>query len=479
MASFQWIGSVNSGDYSTAANWQPAASAPPGSNDTALIENPATPITGTGTAHILLTAGPVELEGHFTATYGSPVNAQPLTLRPGTVLTTPMLHSPVALGTNPPNTAALKVGAGSRVVIAGNRILDNYAIQLAGSAGTDVTLLVEGAGAVVNGGNLPMSVGQEGNGVLTIKDGGVVSVGNGDPLIYPWCLVIGNHPQSFGTVEVQGGSSLFAHGQIIVGRKAEGTMWLSAGGLVVAGDMAIGWACASNPSTNANQGIGAVEVKGQGTRLIVENQLEVQHMGVGSLAIKDGGFVSVGIGVIVNGTLLLVDGTLETTALYNNATLKGSGTIIASQGIDNGGTITVDGSLVLIGDIDNSNLITVASGGDLQCFGAVTDSGGIGLQENSVASLEAVTGQTITFGGLHGKLVLRSPSVFSGSISGFAPTNEIVLYAEATSLAYSTSNKVLTVNGAGPNPITQLNMIGDYAPGSFHLVPGFPSVITV
>lgn len=124
MASFQWTGDANTGDFSTAENWQPPAGAPPGPNDTARIESPATPITGTGTAKILYTSGPVKFEGHFTATYGTPVNAQPLTLLPGTVLTTPMLHSPVGIFQNVPN-GELTVGAGSRVAISGNHTPDN------------------------------------------------------------------------------------------------------------------------------------------------------------------------------------------------------------------------------------------------------------------------------------------------------------------------------------------------------------------
>lgn len=156
MATFQWTGSANNGNYSTAANWQPAVGAPPGANDTALIETPATPINGMGSAQILFTTGPVRLDGHFIAIYGVPVNAQPLLLQPGTVLTTPMLHSPVTHYSNT-TAAELRVGADSRVVIAGSHIPDNYAIALAQGTGTNVTMDVEGAGALVNGGNQPTS----------------------------------------------------------------------------------------------------------------------------------------------------------------------------------------------------------------------------------------------------------------------------------------------------------------------------------
>jgi T5SS/PEP-CTERM-associated repeat protein len=476
MATFQWTGSANNGNYSTAGNWQPAVGAPPGTNDVALIETPATPISGMGSAEILFTAGPVKLDGHFIATYGSPVNAQPLTLEPGAVLTTPMLHSPVAHYSNAA-TPAMRVGAGSCVVIAGGRILDNYAVALGQGTGTDATMQVEGAGALVNGANLPMSVGQDGGGTLTIADGGVVCVGNDDPLIYPWCLIIGNHVTATGTVNVYDGA-LLGHGQIVVGRKTKGTLTIDEKGLVVAQDMAIGWAHATATTQPTGEGVGSVYVKGDHARLIVANLLEVQHMGSGSLDVRQKGFVSAGIGILVNGVLSIEDGTVQTTALGNNATVTGSGTVIAAQGINNSGNINADGELTLIGDIDNSSSITVAMGGKLYCFGAVTDDGTITLKENSEASLEAVSGQTITFGGPNATLVLRSPRDFSATLDGFGASHRIVVDAEITHIAYSPATKVLTANDVN-GVVVEFTMTGNYNPNGFQLTPGFPSVITV
>jgi T5SS/PEP-CTERM-associated repeat protein len=335
------------------------------------------------------------------------------------------------------------------------------------------TLVVQGAHAVVNGGNLPMSVGQDGTGVLTIRNGAAVSVGNGDPLIYPWALVIGNHPGSNGTVEVSH-ASLLAHGQVIVGRKSAGTLDVNEDGLVVAEDMAIGWA--------PDGGQGSVTVKGHEARLIVDNLLEVQHMGVGSLTVAEHGFVSAGIAMIVNGALSVADGQIETTALgvYTGATLTGHGTVIAAAGFsNNGGVITADQQLNLIGDIDNAGSITVAAGGELRCFGTLDDTGSIDLQANSVASLEAVaSGQTITFAGNNAKLVLRSPGAFSGVVQGFFHTHSIELEAEATLLNFA--NPVLTLTGPAGNVVAQLQMQGafPYTTNSFHVAPGLPSLIT-
>ncbi|MGT2471547.1 hypothetical protein [Paraburkholderia terrae] len=162
----------------------------------ARIDGAAVPITGTGNPKILYTTKTVKFAGHFTAAYGTPVNAQQLALQLGAVLTTPMLHFVVGIdGPNSPLTGDMKVEAGATVVIVGSHTPDTHAIEMAELKHSTASLVVAGAGAVVNGGDLPMSVGREGpsSSTLTIKDGGIVSVGNADPLIYPWCLVIGNH----------------------------------------------------------------------------------------------------------------------------------------------------------------------------------------------------------------------------------------------------------------------------------------------
>ncbi|MFM0029813.1 hypothetical protein PQR70_26620 [Paraburkholderia madseniana] len=457
----------------------------------ARIEGAAVPITGTGNPKILYTTNTVRFAGHFTAAYGSPVNAQQLTLLPGAVLTTPMLHFVVGIdGPASPLTGNMKVDAGGTAVIVGSHTPDNYAIEMSELHGSTANLVVEGAGAVVNGGNLPMSVGQTGSSTLRIRHGGVVSVGNDDPLIYPWCLVIGNHQGSSGTVEVQH-ASLLARGQIIVGRNSTGTLNVDAGGLVVAENLAIGWEPkreqVTQSGTTVTEGIGTVTVKGRDARLIVDNQLEVQHMGTGSLAVADHGFVSAGVGIIVNGALSLANGIVDTLAvgIYDGGTLSGSGTVIAAQGINNnGGKITADRKLILVGDIDNpansansaNPMMMVAANGELQCFGALTDNGTLSLQAHSVASLEAVdAGQTISFDGQHAKLVLRSPGAFAGSISNFTHTHKIVVEAYVTGIAFASG--VLTVKGLGSNVIAQLQIAGP--PPNFHLAQqGFPGEIT-
>ncbi|MGF6781813.1 hypothetical protein [Paraburkholderia sp. GAS334] len=174
MANFQWTGSAGTNAFFTPGNWDTdggtPASVPPGPNDSATIDNTAAAITGTGTAQVLIFQGTDEIAGHLVATGAIPVKAQ-LTLRPGAILTTPRLG--LVAG-------ALTVGKDSSVVIFGPHNLNDYAIKLAVGAGSNATLLVDGEHSVVNCRNLPMSVGQDGNGQMTIKNGAVVAIGNDD-----------------------------------------------------------------------------------------------------------------------------------------------------------------------------------------------------------------------------------------------------------------------------------------------------------
>ncbi|SKC81304.1 T5SS/PEP-CTERM-associated repeat-containing protein [Burkholderia sp. CF099] len=493
MTIFKWTGSAGTGVFATAGNWDLTAAAPPGPSDVAIIVDATKPITGTGTARVLNFGGTNEVKGHLTATYGCPVNEK-LTLLPGSVLTTPKLHIGLDFDPNPPTTdTAIVTVDDSRVVISGCNPPDTFAISIARIAGNRGTLVVQGANAVVNGDNQPMSVGQDGTGALTIRQGAVVSVGNGDPLKYPWALVIGNHPGSKGTppspdtppshgiVDVSH-ALLQAHGQVIVGRYSVGELHLHERGLVFAEDVAIGWAPDSGKS---DQGNGMVTVKGDGARLIVDNSIEVGHFGVGSLTVEHHGFVSAGVGIIVNGALSLANGIVNSLAIgiYAGGTLSGSGTVIAVQGFNNdGGTITADGKLILVGDIDNPAadsdvpMVIVTANGELQCFGALTDNGKVSLRDHSVASLEAVDeNQTIAFDGQHATLVLRSPGAFAGTISGFKRHDKIVVEADVAGIVAAPG--LLTVNGPGSTVIAQLQIAGGN-PGFSLVAPGFPGVIT-
>jgi T5SS/PEP-CTERM-associated repeat protein len=471
MATYSWTGAAGTEDFSTPNNWlvTPAPLPPvpaPGPGDDAMFDTAAATIAGTGTAQRLIFGGTDVLRGQLTAVMGTQAAAD-LSLHPGAVLTTPFVGIGVASG----NVGKLTIGKHSSLVINGFHLPNNYAIGVANAAGSTGTLRVHGSGATVNGGNEPISIGQNGNGVMQIADGGMVSAGNADPLIYPWAVIVGNHVGANGIAEVSNGS-LLAQGEIIVGRSTSGMLKIGPSGLVSALDLAAGW-------TSAGQG--SVTVHGEHARLVIVNALEVGHMGFGSLDVADHGAVSVGIGVIVNGPVTLADGLIETTSMAINAsgTLVGHGTVIAAAGCNNTGNISASQQLTLIGPMQNNGMIKAVAGGDLRFVGAISGSGTITLTAGSAASVDAVaSGQTIAFSGGNAKLILRSPAAFGGSISGFDGNDTIVLDAAATGLSFAAG--VLTViDLAIPGiSVAQLTMIGAYSITDFKLVPGNPAVIS-
>ncbi|MCP3711906.1 hypothetical protein M3I54_34000 [Paraburkholderia sp. CNPSo 3274] len=504
MANYQWTGSAGT-NFLTPENWvlEPGggpATVPPGPNDSVTIDNTALPITGSGTAADLIFKDTDEIAGHLTATIGIPVNAR-LTLKPGAILTTPRIG--VITGT-------LTIGKDSSLVSFGPHDLNDYAIKVAPIAG-NATMLVDGGHAVVNTRNLPVSVGQAGNGQMTISNGALVAIGNNDPLIYPWALVVGNHDNSTGRITVSK-ASLVARGQVIIGRGGTGKLELNPGASVVAEDVTIGYTAGLSQVSvseaslvargqvivgqyaagalevnsgafvvaddmsigSAPTGQGSVSVSGHNARLVIANELLVQDLGTGSLTVTQKGSVSVGKGIYVTGTLSLGDGLIETTALGIDpgATLTGHGTVTAVAGFVNNGTITVINSLTLVGDMDNASTISVSAGGHLRCFGTLlSDTGTIELRADSVATVEAVQSpQTIKFVGTNARLELRSPGAFTGTIDGFAKTDTIELDVEVKSINFA--NNVLTIKDHFGTVEAQLQMTGGaYSTGSFQINP--------
>jgi len=473
MANYMW--NAGAGDFNAAKNWEVSGAVPtqpPGSGDFATFDGAGIVVTGTGTAQRLIfyTA---QIEGQLTATYGTAVN-QDLTLDESASLTTPRLGIPID---NSQGGGTLTVGKNASVVITPFHTVDNPAIAVGDAALADPealagTLLVQGVGAIVNGGNQPIYVGSHGVGLMKISDGGVVTAGNGDCLIYPWALVIGNH--ATGTVDVSD-ATLTARGQIIVGRQATGTLTIGGCSVVAAEELYIGWSAS---------GTGSVSISGNRARLFVTGLLDVAAAGgTGSLEVANDAVVSAGIGVVVNGTLTLDGGRIDATALAVNGTLVGAGKVTAPTGFENNaGTIEAQGLLILVGDLSNDGTINVDTGGELQCIGSLIGQGKIGLKTGAVASLAAVAStQAITFAGSSGKLVIRSPADFYGTISGFVKGDTIELDAPATHGTFAAgvvngvTGGVLTLTDAPGNVVAQLSMIGAYVTTDFKLNP--PGVV--
>ena len=474
MANYSWAPGAT-GHFAAAANWLvngAAATQPPGPNDNATIDGTGVVVSGAGTVQRLLFYGTTTVSGQLTATFGMQAN-QVLTLDPGAVLTTPRLGLPID-GSHG-GTCALTVGAQAVVAITPFHSVDNYAIMIGDAGPPSGALVVQGAGAVVDGGNQPIVVGQGSPGTLTIADGGSVTAGNGDPLIYPWGLVIGNHAE--GTVSVSE-ATLTVRGEIIVGRQANGTLTIEGCSVVAASELNIGW----TPQTLVS---GKVSISGSRARLAIEGFVDVgAALGTGSLTVADHAIVSAGVGVNVSatGTLTLDHGQIYTASLGVNkgGTLSGSGRVTAPMGFENnGGAITATGALILVGDLSNDGKINADAGSELVSAGSLGGSGTITLDAGAVVSVAAVAStQTITFASNTGKLVLANPGAFDGVIAGFVKGDIIELLAPATQGTFAPgpvnglTGGVLTLKDTHGNLVAQLSMIGTYITSDFTVTLG-------
>jgi T5SS/PEP-CTERM-associated repeat protein len=475
MADYSWKPGA-AGDFEGVTNWLDSngvqAMLPPGPADIATIDQAGGVVTGSGTVQRLKFFGTTTVSAQLTATFGMQAN-QDLTLVHGAVLTTPRLGIPFD-GSHGSN-CTLTVGADAVIAVTPFHTVDNYALVVGDdSTATPTrppvpgTLVVQGAGAVVDGGNQPIAVGQNSAGTVAIAEGGTMSAGNGDPLIYPWALVIGNH--AHGTVAVSH-AVLTAHGQIIVGRKAVGTLAIDGCSVVAADEMYIGWT--PQPQTNAK---GAVSVSGHRARLVVGGLLDVGGAGgTGSLDVTDHAVVSAGVSVYVSptGALTLNHGRIDTASLGVDGTLFGSGKVTAPFGSENGGTIYAKGKLTFVGDLSNDGTINVEAGSEFVCAGSLNGGGTLTLEAGAGASLAAVAAtQTITFTSNSGELDLGIPAAFAGVITGFVKGDIIRLHAATTSYTFAptATGGVLTVKD-GPNVVAQLKLIGSY-PGTFTVTLG-------
>jgi outer membrane autotransporter protein len=227
-------------------------------------------------------------------------------------------------------------GSGTLAISSGATVTDNNAIigSIANSSGI---VTVDGSGSSWAT-NIQLSVGSSGTGALTISNGGQVSFLNS---------LIGEMAGGVGTVTVTGAGSALnadpAAGGLTIGGSGTGTLRILNG--AQANDV-LGIVGAGAGS------VGSVVVDGSGstwTNTAVANSLIVGDHGSGSLSISNGGVVNAGnatIGKSAGGSgAVTVDGA---NSIWTNTQLIigafGSGTLT----ISNGGLVTTTGGGVSI-----------------------------------------------------------------------------------------------------------------------------------
>ncbi len=358
--------------------------------------------TGTATIEGSFSSNDIRNEGHLTFSGGAqataygyvfsgetPGSLNSLTVKgPGTVFT---------MG----NDLALDLGAGSTGtfrVTDGARVASNNG-GLAVGAGSTTNALVAGAGSVWQT-YFQMYVGLGGTGNLTIADGGLARAYDFiccDPL-GSGVTLIGVGAGATGNVLVTGaGSRLWADSRVTVGHEGTGTLTVRDGGDVTASNIRIA-TVAGSTGTLAIGGMSggpaaapgtvtANEVSfGDGTGTLVFNHTATDYtfsanivsagFGARSILVENGTTTLVGsildpFGVIIDGGRLNVDGNgagLSAT-VNTGGTFGGSGTV--NHVIVNTGGTFASGNMAVLGDLAMSagstysyttNLMTTVSG---------------------------------------------------------------------------------------------------------------------
>ncbi|MCL2760829.1 MAG: autotransporter outer membrane beta-barrel domain-containing protein [Desulfuromonadales bacterium] len=223
--------------------------------------------------------------------------------------------------TNSDSLVVGRQGDGTLNILNGGYVssIQNYAATPAGSIGRFVggtgTVTVDGAGSTwTNSGQL--IIGHQGDGTLTISNGGSVTSGGGS---FTNDGILGYWAGANGTVMVDGTNSTWTNSdQLIVGYQGTGTLAISNGGSVANSNGIIGY---------VTGGDGTVTVSGPSSQWINNGYLVVGWQGPGALTISDSGTVNAsgttyvgqagGVSGVVNigaadGSVPVAPGTLNT-----------------------------------------------------------------------------------------------------------------------------------------------------------------------
>ncbi len=340
------------------------------------------------------------------------------------------------------NSGSLYVGdAGSGIVsVLNGATMSSNDAYIGDSALGNGTVTVTGTGSAWNA-NGTLRVGNERTGLLTVSDGGTVTATDE--------MLVGDLAGSNGTVSVTN-ASLTAD-NILLGDAGTGGMTISSGGTATGEDIILG---------NASTAIGNLTVKGAGSTLNANVEINVGLAGKGTMIVSDGGTVNAASdSTIANWAgstgSLTIDGAGST---WNNAgtfyvnqngtaalTISNGGVLNSSNGYvgydsSGSGTVLIDGSgsewastgSLIVGEdgtgavtLTNSGTLSVNSGAGTLTLGNTADGKGtlnIGAAStDSAAAAGMLNVSTVSFGAGTGVLVFNhteSSYGFSADLTG-------------------------------------------------------------
>jgi T5SS/PEP-CTERM-associated repeat protein len=367
------------GDWFNAANWSAGV---PNSNITAKINNGGTAqIAATGAA-----ASDLDL-GVDTALSGTVAINGSGELSIGGIL---------GVGVN---------GTGILNITTGGAVSAPYHCWIAGGAGSNGTVIVDGPGSTLTVNN-EFKVGFFGTGTLSISNGGTVSGGRRGPNA---AAAVGDYGGSQGTVTVDGSGSRWTNGFVQVGRAGPGTLSITNGGTVLSETCTIGEA----PGVQ-----GSVVVDGVRSTWLAGSELLIGDFGTANLRITNGGAVSSfydsWIGYYSTGTVT-VDGP-NSIWTHEGSFIVGNYAAATMQ-ISNGGTVSVCGDFACIGcNSASQSTVTVDGAGSQWINYANVFVAGSPLGSGGASLLRVNNDGTVTAA----NLTVYTPGTLSGS--GFIET---------------------------------------------------------
>lgn len=298
-------------------------------------------------------------------------------------------------------------------------------------------------------------VGYEGNGELTVSDGGRVSA-SAD-------MMLGDMARSVGVVTVTGASSTLATGgNLFVGNAGTGTLTVSAGGdTSAARDVWIG---------NQTGSTGTATVTGVGSTLTAGNLLSVGTAGAGTLTVSAGGSAS-GQNVVVGHRVgssgsVIVTGAGSSLTAVGNLELGG----YAGDGGGVGGDLTVSNSgavtanVVIVGNAGVGTAVVDGAGSSLTAINALVVGGTTTWGTLTVSGGGRVTTREMIIGELAGG---PGSVTITGAGSTLNATGGITLGQHAG------SQGTLTVGAASGASATAAGIVNGnitFGPGSGQLV---------
>lgn len=174
-------------------------------------------------------------------------------------------------GTVYTGNGSVDVGPNGTIDVLGNNITASgtSGILIGQYAGDTGTLTVSGAGALVNAGLHYITIGDYGQGDLTISGGGTVE--SGSTFTDNAAALIGLNTGGSGTLAIDGPNSTYnIDGQIDVGTSAQGTVTISDHGILITGNNTL------VPSAGVTIGYG---VGSSGTATVTDSGSEILNTG--------------------------------------------------------------------------------------------------------------------------------------------------------------------------------------------------------